>query len=144
MPARHATIGDCEGISSHRWRNLQDYDTTYTCNSCRHSPLWQGRRHRNSRVKEEGGGGGILGSRAIHPLVILIRYSCKVSLRSNLCSLLVGLSGSSQVSLSRNRYLWSRGSLALLWTTCTAPHPPTATTHTSPEAMPTQICTGTD
>ncbi|KAG0716875.1 Death-inducer obliterator 1 [Chionoecetes opilio] len=26
---------DCEGISSHRWRNLQDYDTTYTCNSCR-------------------------------------------------------------------------------------------------------------
>ncbi|KAG0711320.1 Death-inducer obliterator 1 [Chionoecetes opilio] len=28
---------DCEGISSHRWRNLQDYDTTYTCNSCR----WQ-------------------------------------------------------------------------------------------------------
>ncbi|KAG0709108.1 hypothetical protein GWK47_023934 [Chionoecetes opilio] len=26
---------DCKGISSHRWRNLQDYDTTYTCNSCR-------------------------------------------------------------------------------------------------------------
>ncbi|KAG0717843.1 hypothetical protein GWK47_053624 [Chionoecetes opilio] len=22
---------DCEGISSHPWRNLQDYDTTYTC-----------------------------------------------------------------------------------------------------------------
>ncbi|KAG0720829.1 Death-inducer obliterator 1 [Chionoecetes opilio] len=44
---------DCEGISSHRWRNLQDYDTTYTCNSCRTPLVRSG--HRSNTSSEVNG-----------------------------------------------------------------------------------------
>ncbi|KAG0724011.1 Death-inducer obliterator 1 [Chionoecetes opilio] len=45
---------DCEGISSPRWRNLQDYDTTYTCNSCRCGCPYYSRRKKLRTPKDLG------------------------------------------------------------------------------------------